>query len=74
MKKKAEIEDKEENYMSLGMSFGMCFGVAIGTVVGVFINNIGICMCFGVSIGMCAGMGIGACIKKKGHENETEQK
>lgn len=64
MAKNKKQEVQEENYMTMGMSLGMCFGLTGGIVVGSFINNIGVCLCFGLGIGMCFGMAIGSSIKK----------
>lgn len=68
--KNTEInEEKEGNYIAIGMSLGISIGVAIGTAIGFATNNVGVCMCFGVSIGMCIGMAIDSSIKKDDKNN-----
>lgn len=51
-------ENKEGNYLALGICLGMCLGITVGYL---FFENIGI----GIGFGMCLGPSIGLIIKNK---------
>jgi uncharacterized transporter YbjL len=57
VKEKKTQNEREGNYMSVGMCLGMVIGMLIGSVT----NNIPI----GMSLGMCIGLAAGTSIKKK---------
>lgn len=64
MKKKMKIEEKEDNYLAIGMCIGVCFGVTLGSLTAILTDNYILWMLF-IALGPLIGLIIGSMIKKK---------
>ena len=64
LEQKALAWRKDQERQGQYMSIGMCFGVAAGSLLGSAMGNLAMGMCMGISVGMCLGLCVGSAKKE----------